>query len=275
MEQYADFRTPSDFARQYLFYTDGMGVVNKSKLHIDRQSFRNNVFMYVIEGSIYVEQNGFHHLGSGDMVVMRLSEAHRYYATADVVTTVIWMHFADINHPELLDYIEGKAGLPYVDSVPEVRAAIEGCHNASKNNADDRESTYSSQIYQALLCLTQRIRQSEHTRDTTAEEAFVNKVRAYIDAHIHEKPELDRFAEACGFSKYHFIRLFKQYLGETPIRYYYRCKVEHSKGRLIYTGESITSIAISLGFDSQSHYSRTFSKVVGKSPRTYIKENWR
>lgn len=275
MEQYADFRKPSDFARQYLFYTDGMGVVNNSGFHIDRQSFRNNVFMYVAEGSLYVEQNGYHHLNAGDMVVMRLSEAHKYYAASDVKTTVIWMHFADSNHPDLLGYIEGKSGLPYVGRVPEVKDAIEACHDASRRNAKDREMIYSFEIYQALLCLVQRIRQTEYQRDNGSEENFIRKVREYIEAHIHDKPDLERMALACGFSKYHFIRLCKQYLGDTPVRYFYRCKIEHSKGHLIYTGESITSIALNMGFDSQSHYSRTFSKIVGKSPRAYIKENWR
>ncbi len=45
---------------------------------------------------------------------------------------------------------------------------------------------------------------------------FLNVVK-YIDMHYSEDLSLEKISAACGFSKFHFSRLFKQYTGFTSV----------------------------------------------------------
>lgn len=270
--QYSDFKVPSTFAQQHLFYSDGIGIETHDKFKIDRQSFRNNVLMYVLKGVFYVEQKGIRRLVAGDLVVMRLSEPHKYYTSSSDVATILWMHFGCASNPELMNYIESEVGLPYVTRDESIRKNIETCLEASKENSIHREYIYSTMTYKSLLSLCDQINNRSDRVDLSAKSEFIMKINAYIESHMDDKPVLGDIANACGISKYHFTKLFKLYLGQSPIHYYYKIKIERSKGRLSYTGESIGSIAVNMGFDNQSHFSKVFKRIVGMSPNAYRKQ---
>lgn len=270
---YNDFKTPSTFAQKNLYFSDGMGIISNADFRIERQSFRNCLFMYVTKGTLYVEQNGLHKLGPEEMVVMRLSEPHKYYSSKQDVATILWMHFGYKGPIDLLNYIEDEMGLPYIVTSSDAKGYIETCLEASKHNMANREYIYSEMVYKTLLLLSQMVNINKVNKDQTSKSNFMKLVNDYINQHLTEKPRLDTFAKTCGISKYHFIKLFNKYFHCTPITYYYKMKVENSKSRLSYTGDPIGLIAYNLGFDSQSHFSRVFKRFVGMSPSKYRQQH--
>jgi AraC-like DNA-binding protein len=46
-------------------------------------------------------------------------------------------------------------------------------------------------------------------------------------------------------------------------------KIDESKMMLLYTGESMTTIANSLGFSSSAHFSSVFRKLTGHNPTEF------
>jgi len=227
--QYSDFKVPSIFAQQHLFYSDGIGIETHDKFKIDRQSFRNNLFMYVLKGTLYVEQKGIHRLGAGDIVVMRLSEPHKYYTSSSDVATILWMHFGCVSSPELMNYIESEVGLPYVTKDESIRQNIETCLEASKEHSIRREYIYSTMTYKSLLSLCEQINKRSIMVDSSLKSEFVMKINAYIERHMEDKPVLGDMANACDISKYHFTKLFKTYLGQSPIHYFYKSRLKDAK----------------------------------------------
>lgn len=47
----------------------------------------------------------------------------------------------------------------------------------------------------------------------------IEKAIRYIDDNFKEQPSIDEIAKSIGMSKYHFIRVFKEYAGVTPKEY--------------------------------------------------------
>ena len=45
---------------------------------------------------------------------------------------------------------------------------------------------------------------------------LIAKAITYIDTRFKEQPTVDAIARHVGMSKYHFIRVFKEYVGLTP-----------------------------------------------------------
>ena len=94
-------------------------------------------------------------------------------------------------------------------------------------------------------------------------------VRDYMQANFHRQIYLSELAELAQLSEYHFCRMFKQSLAQTPQAYLLSIRIEQVKLRLHNKLESISDAALHCGFSNQSHMGRYFKKLVGISPRQY------
>ncbi|BCB02715.1 AraC family transcriptional regulator [Bacillus sp. KH172YL63] len=98
----------------------------------------------------------------------------------------------------------------------------------------------------------------------------INKVVHYIDHHLTEDLSLTRLAEVSTYSSYHFQRLFKEIIGETPAGYVKRIRLELAAHMLIYEPQlGVTDIAMSCGFSSLSYFTYSFNAYFKESPRSW------
>jgi len=88
----------------------------------------------------------------------------------------------------------------------------------------------------------------------------------WIDEHSAEPITLDAGARAAGLSMFHFLRVFSRVLGVTPHQYLVRCRLRHAGRLLAENAESITDIALRVGFGDLSNFVRTFRRAAGVSP---------
>ena len=102
----------------------------------------------------------------------------------------------------------------------------------------------------------------------------INKVISYIDDHLAEDLSLASLPRIAAFSPFHFLRIFKAVVGENPIEYVKRVRVEKSAQYLIYRRDlSITEIAFLCGFSSSSIFSRAFSEHFKINARAFRNNN--
>lgn len=97
----------------------------------------------------------------------------------------------------------------------------------------------------------------------------VTLVCDFMQANFQRQIYLNELAELAQLSEYHFCRMFKQSLAQTPQAYLLEIRIEQVKLRLRSKVESATDIALQCGFSNQSHMGRYFKKLVGISPRQY------
>lgn len=97
-------------------------------------------------------------------------------------------------------------------------------------------------------------------------------VRDYIHANYHRQIYLTELADLAQLSEYHFCRMFKESLAQTPQAYLLGVRIEQVKLLIDNTKNNVMSlsdIALQCGFSNQSHMGRYFKKLVGISPREY------
>lgn len=101
-------------------------------------------------------------------------------------------------------------------------------------------------------------------KSTSEYYARINRVMDYIDHHLEHTLELKDIAAIANFSPFHFHRIFTFLIGETPIDYIQRLRVEKAAMKLLQEPLlPITEVAYSCGFGSISLLSRTFKRYFG------------
>jgi len=99
----------------------------------------------------------------------------------------------------------------------------------------------------------------------------VISTRRFIDQHFKEPLSLELLSSKHLISKYHLLRLFKKYYGQTPRQYLIDRRVEKSKD-LLKMGKSVTETCFSVGFESLGSFSSLFKMKTGISPANFQKE---
>jgi AraC-like DNA-binding protein len=95
------------------------------------------------------------------------------------------------------------------------------------------------------------------------------RARDAMDRSYAEPLDIPRLAQIAHVSEAHFIRTFRATFGETPHRYLQRRRVERAMYLLVQTRRDITDIGLDVGFASVGTFSRTFSQIVGESPKSF------
>ena len=98
----------------------------------------------------------------------------------------------------------------------------------------------------------------------------LGRAREFID-HCYDHPlSLDQISGKACFSRYHFLRLFRQAFNKTPHQYLIERRIEKAKELLRTDVElRVTDICFEVGFQSLGSFSSLFHKYVGHAPITY------
>jgi AraC-like DNA-binding protein len=80
---------------------------------------------------------------------------------------------------------------------------------------------------------------------------------------------LQELAERAGMSRSTFALRFKATVGDSPLEYLTRWRMLLAGDRLVNSGDPVSTIALSLGYESESAFSTAFKRVMGSSPRQY------
>jgi AraC-like DNA-binding protein len=107
--------------------------------------------------------------------------------------------------------------------------------------------------------------------------ALANEQLSKSIACIHKDPgypwSLHELAEQVGMSRSIFALRFKETVGTTPMEYLTRWRMLLAGDRLKHSDDSISAIALSLGYESESSFSKAFRRVMGCSPRQHSRES--
>ena len=97
----------------------------------------------------------------------------------------------------------------------------------------------------------------------------VRNAKAFIHEHLAEQMSLEDVASAVNVSPFHFCKLFKRATGLTFTDFVNRARVEKAKRLLLKPGARITEIAYDVGFQSLSHFNRSFRRIADESPSEF------
>jgi AraC family transcriptional regulator len=99
--------------------------------------------------------------------------------------------------------------------------------------------------------------------------ANLRRVQDYIHSNLPATITLVELSRVAGLSRRHFLRAFRESVGDTPLGYVRTLRIEEAKRRLSQGSQSITGVALDCGFSHAQHFAIAFRRATGLTPSAF------
>ncbi|MGB1239153.1 MAG: AraC family transcriptional regulator [Pseudomonadales bacterium] len=99
-------------------------------------------------------------------------------------------------------------------------------------------------------------------------ERFFNSIQ-FMEQHLYAAITLEDIAASAHYSSYHYSRMFRAIVGDSPVEYLRKRRLTVAAERLLRTQDAILAIALDCQFESQAAFSRAFKQYLNLSPGQY------
>ena len=247
----------------------GITFPNES-YYIKREPSPCFIIEYVVDGYGFLEINGEKHkLGPGDTYIIHTGDFCTYYADNEKPYKKYWVNFSPgFFFTELLKaykiddrVIRGMDLSGFFEELFKLEELYafndELCVPASKL------------ILNAIMDIA--LHKEKSTSGLNDNIAY--QVRKLIYKSTTTRITLDDIAKQLYRSKNDITRQFKKEYNITPHNYLLNLRIEKAKNLLVSSNKTLAEIANHLCFSSEYHFSNTFKKKVGVSPRDFRKSH--
>jgi AraC-like DNA-binding protein len=145
----------------------------------------------------------------------------------------------------------------------------------AERSGDEAGTIYADAVQLALVAkLLSGLGENERKAGVGMQKAPLPKWRLkraveYIDTHYSRTITLSDLAAAAGLSRMHFAAQFRLATGLRPREFVLNRRVQLSQQMLMGTDASLVDIALSVGFQTQAHFTTVFKRFVGETPHRW------
>ena len=246
----------------------GCGYLNCNKNFSFGPSARDVYIIHkVLNGHGYYEVRGKKYsLSAEDAFIILPKDAAFYYADPDDPWTFCWICFAGNFVEKHLEKAGiGKDGLKVTvnNNIFEnkIKEILERCVDKKENPP----TTYFEG------CVMECFSAIEESAGNGVDKKFNRQLDgavAFIDFHCAEGISVSEISEYLCVDRSRVYRLFKEKFGISPEKYILRQRINKAK-ELIANGESLKSVAYSVGINDVYYFSKLFKKIEGMTPSSY------
>ena len=122
-------------------------------------------------------------------------------------------------------------------------------------------------ILQELLGMFAR--ELEKPTVTPSKVKYVNMIEQYLLENYRKTIEIEQIARLINRSPSYTISVFKELMGQSPIRYIHQLRIIEACNLLLNTDMTIVAISDYLGYYDPSYFSRMFKKLTSMSPKEF------
>lgn len=235
----------------------------QSYVRVERSTFRDEHFystqnfLYVIEKGVFAYTVNDKTYQARELDCVYFKKGTYYERT--VVSPVI-LHIFELAQP--LADTDAPISIANSQRIRENIALLDNLQGTVKENLPYIEHL----LNDILHTHQQETAQPEHA------DSRITQALSIIRSNFHRELSVSDLAQAVHLSYPQFCRLFRKYLGSTPIHYIHQLRLEKAKGLLYTTELPINVIADECGFKDIYYFSNFFRAATGCSPSEYRKK---
>jgi AraC family transcriptional regulator len=108
---------------------------------------------------------------------------------------------------------------------------------------------------------------------TTLPKWRLMRVVTYIETNIGGRITLANLAATAGLSRMYFAKQFRAATGMRPHDFVLHKRIARAQQMLAATSDTLVDIALSVGFQTQAHFTTVFKKIAGNTPCQFRREH--
>jgi len=236
-----------------------------------------HILIFCADGKGWLEADGAKFaVRANEAVIIPQRQPHIYGAANEDPWSIHWVHFlGTVGDYYVSQLKKGEYKLSIdADIAPALQSLFRTCRDSFVANFLLHRMIYASQALHHLLgqlffnnrAFSPLLRSSHFRR--------IDHSLMYLHENVGGQLSLDDMVEHSGLSKSHFIRVFKEQTGHSPMDYFIQLKMQHACKLLAFRQDSIGQIGMELGYEDPYYFSRAFRKSIGMSPTEYRRSNY-
>lgn len=253
---------PIDISRFGITYPD-------KNYRIKRNPSPCFIIEYIVSGIGYIEINGTKHkLSENDIYIVHPGDYCEYYADKRNPYKKYWINFRSSFFFDFLKNYNLDDRVIHGLDVSRYFEEIFKLESTSRKN-DDLYLPVSKILFSMMI----DIAIYKKSRLESPELNLATHIKNYLQYGFNENITMETLEKRFYRSKSQITKIFKASYNTTPYAYLIDIRIELAKNLLKTTKTPINEIAEYLRFSSEYHFSGSFKKRIGISPREYRKQN--
>jgi len=227
------------------------------------------LLVYVAKGAGWYSVKGRTYLvNENEYFVLAHDADFELGSSPDNPWSIYWAFFRGAQAPEIMIHLMGKNNLaprmakPLVGRVAQFNDILH--HLELLENLENL--VYANSRFYSFLCSFRLTVLS--SRRHAKKDSVIQSIE-FMRENIHRQVTLSDLAKAAGLSVSHYCALFKKKTMQSPLSLYTSMKIQRACQMLQNRDHTIKSIAYTLGFFDQYHFSKVFKQVMGISPKHF------
>lgn len=262
----------SDSIASSLYITD-IGYYPKAKSHYRKRDkpIDQYVLIYCVDGKGSYELFGKkHEVIANSYFILPAGQPHKYQADSITPWTIYWIHFKGA----LAEHYAKGATMPIAVD-PELHSRINNRNKLFEELYETLNSDFSLESIKYATSLfhhylgSLRYIKPYRIADPNSSNSIVAVATHFMNENIERHITLKDVANYVGYSPSRLSSVFKTTTGHSPLNYINLLKIKHACELLDTSTMKINQICHKVGISDQYYFSRLFSKIMGKSPRSY------
>ena len=245
------------------------------------------LFLNLTPGLVTMVNNKYYHLNPGTLLIFNNMDLHHNYVVSNTVDYDRYVLFFKPEYIRSLsssqtDLLECFLFRPFDDAhvLPLNDRQLEYTVSAMNQIINLSKAT-SKQLYgqdlllklklaELLINISSYYRQYHaiHQAVLNSHYSTVYNIMNYIHSNYCDDLSLNFLEKKFYINKFYLCTLFKEVTGYSPNQYIINCRIMRAKELLI-NNTSVEDVCSQTGFNNLSHFSRTFKKLIGESPKQF------
>lgn len=237
--------------------------------------FEQCKFYYIVKGSCVITVDGTEYRATaGDWFFIPAGTRHSYQNISTEPFSKFWMHFDLYPNTGLFSALS----LPFC-----VRADTEGrVTELFRRFTEARTHGSLADTLTVKACLVEllaeyiRIAHADKAGTSIKQSERLERLLRYIRENLEKPLSNSVLAEIYYTHPTHFVRAFREEMGQTPAKYIRNTRLETAKRLLEESALSVAETAARVGYPDPAHFSRLFRKRYGMPPaiwRAYFQKS--
>lgn len=257
-------------------YLTGVGFYPYAKYHFVNKprGVKENILIICKSGKGWCEiGNKKINISSNVALIIPKNSIHSYGADNDDPWTIYWGHFLGEDSILFISLMKKKQFSFFISNLALTRSInMFNMIYKDLNRGYKLQNIISASLnFKSILGILFYSNDDFHPNLQPYQNKKISESIIYMLENIRFSLSLRALANNINVSKSHYIHLFKQKTGYSPIDYFIRLKIQRACQLLATTDLNVEEISYQLGYNDPFYFSRTFSKIMGISPFNFKK----